>query len=136
MLAPEHARELLRILVAGRVLKVQTAADAAPAAGPGGVLAACFGRGGGTAAGSAGGEQQAQAGRADEDSDDNEGGGEDSAHVSIEGPMAQAGRQRQQRFYSALPGAAFGACKVLPPAALLPPPGMPAVPDGAAGERA
>ncbi|KAL4440566.1 hypothetical protein ABPG75_003567 [Micractinium tetrahymenae] len=136
VLAPQHARELLRILVAGRVLKVQTARGAAPAAAPGGVLAACFGRGGGATVGSAGGEQQAQAGGAGGlDGGDDE-GGQDTSGEGGEGAGAHAAHPRPQRFYSVLPGAAFGAARVLPPAALLPPPGALAAPAGAAGEQA
>lgn len=137
MLAPQHARELLRILVANRALKVHTASEAAPVAGPGGVLAACFGRSGGCAGGSAGGEQQAQAGGGigGDSGEEEEGSREGVASVGSEGGDAPVGPPRTQRFYSALPGAAFGATRVLPPAVLLPPPGMLAAPAGAAGEQ-
>ena len=43
MLAPQHARELLDILQAARLLRVQALAAPAPPGSPTSVLAACFG---------------------------------------------------------------------------------------------
>ena len=43
MLAPQHARELLEILQAARLLRVQTVAAPATPGSPTSVLAACFG---------------------------------------------------------------------------------------------
>lgn len=105
VVAPQHARELLRTLEAAQLLRVQTTAGGAGAGSPRSVLAACFWPGGSTQA-----EAGAAAGRGDD-----RGGGSDGS--SGEEEEAQAGRRR---FYFAPPAACFGASRVLPPQALLP----------------
>lgn len=129
VLAPQHARELLHILEAARLLRVTTLPPAVPASSSGGadgapasVLSACFAAAPAGGSGDGGGAGQALeggagagAGPASEDGEEDDSDGEGAG-----GQRQQRARCRPQKFYFVLPGACFNTPRVLPPQALLP----------------
>ncbi len=132
VLAPQHARELLRILEGAGLLRVTTlppsstglgsgnASSGGGGGGPTSVLAACFAAAPATGSGHGGAGQAQEGGAVAGAGPASEQGDDDASDSEAAGGQQRPARQPAQRFYFVLPGACFSASRVLPPQVLLP----------------